>query len=84
MVSKVWNWNPTSVKLSCDPNFLFFSVESLTLTKMDRLTILQRIKIIKTYYKNDDSVTAKYSALREDYGVYNSPTRLEWLQILKG
>ena len=33
----------------------FLSVESLTLTKMDRLTITQRIKIIKTYCKNGDS-----------------------------
>ena len=32
------------------PTF-FFSVESLTLTKMDRLTITQCIKIINTYYK---------------------------------
>ena len=38
-------------------------VESLTLTKMDRLTITQRIKIIKTNYKNSDST---YRALRED------------------
>ena len=29
----------------------FFAVESVTLTKMDRLTITQRIKIFKTYYK---------------------------------
>ena len=45
-----------------------FSVESLTLTKMDRLTIKQRIKMIKTFYKNSDSITATYRALRGDYG----------------
>ena len=35
---------------------------------MDRLTITQRIKIIKTFYKNCHSVTATYRALRGDYG----------------
>ena len=38
---------------------------------MDRLTITQRIKIIKTYYKNGDSATATYRALRGDYGLHN-------------
>ena len=36
---------------------------------MDRLTIKQCIKMIKTYYKNDDS----YRALRGDYGLQNRP-----------
>ena len=63
--------------------------------KMDRLTITQRIKIIQTYFKNGDSATAAYRALREDYGLYNRPTmqtideivkkiEVEWLQILEG
>ena len=38
----------------------FFLVVSLTLKKMDCLTITQPIKIIKTYYKNGDSATATY------------------------
>ena len=38
---------------------------------MDRLTITERIKIIKTYYKNDDFATAMYCALRRDYGLHN-------------
>ena len=41
---------------------------------MDRLTITQRIKIIKTNYKNGDSETATYRALREDYGLHKRPT----------
>ena len=31
---------------------------------MDRLTISQRIKTIKTYHKNGDFATAMYRALR--------------------
>ena len=38
--------------------------------QIERLTITQRIKIIKTYNKNGDSATATYRALRGDYGVY--------------
>ena len=38
---------------------IFFLIE-----KIDPLTITQRIRIIKTYYKNGDSATA----LRGDYG----------------
>ena len=41
---------------------------------MDRLTINQCRKIIKTYYKNSDSETATYRALRGDYGLHNRPT----------
>ena len=51
----------------------FFSIESLLLTN-DRLTITKRIKIIKTYYKNGNSVTVTYRALRRDYGLHNRPT----------
>ena len=51
----------------------FFSVESLTLTTMDRLTITQSIKIIKTYFKNGESATAMYHSLREGYGLHNRP-----------
>ena len=49
------------------------TVSGLTLTKMDRLTITQR-KIIKTYYKYGDSVTATDCGLRGGYGLYNRPT----------
>ena len=41
---------------------------------MDRLTITQHIKIIKTYYKNDDSATATFHALKGDYGLHNRAT----------
>ena len=50
---------------------------------MDRLTITQRIKIIKTYYKNGDSVTATYHALRGDYGLHNRPTTQAIGKIVK-
>ena len=73
MVSKVWDWNSASVKLSGKTNFSLL-VENLTMTKMDHLTITQRIKIIKTYYKNGDSDTATYRALRGDYGLHNRST----------
>ena len=49
--------------------------------KMDRLTVTQRIKITKTYYKNGDSATATYRALGGDYGLHNRPTTL--LQLAK-
>ena len=42
--------------------------------KMERLTITQHIKMIKIYYKNDDSATATYRGLRGDYGLHNRPT----------
>ena len=50
---------------------------------MDRLTITQRIKIIKTYYKNGDSAIATYRALRGDYGLYNRPTTQAIGKIMK-
>ena len=52
-------------------NQFFFSVESL---KIYRLTIPQRIKIIKTYYKIGDSDTGTYRALRGNYGFYDQRT----------
>ena len=63
--------------------FFFFLVEILTLTKMDRLTITERMKIIKTYYKNDDSATATYHALRGDYVSDNRPTMQQISKIVK-
>ena len=41
---------------------------------MDGLTVTQRIRMIKTYYKNGGSETATYRALRGDYGLHNRPT----------
>ena len=41
---------------------------------MDRLVITQCIQIIKIYYKNGDSATTTYCALRGDYGLHNRPT----------
>ena len=42
---------------------------------MHCLTSTQCIKIIKTYYKNNDSTTVTYRALRRDYGLHNPSTR---------
>ena len=60
----------------CEPKlsnqFFFFSVESLTLTKMNCLTIKQCIKIIKTSNKNGDSAAVTYRALRGDYGLHKN------------
>ena len=50
---------------------------------MDRLTITQRIKIIKTYYKNCDSATATLRALRGDYGLHNRSTTKAIGKIVK-
>ena len=48
----------------------FFLVESLTLIKMDRFTITQRIKMIKTDYKIGNSATTAYHYLRGDYDLH--------------
>ena len=50
---------------------------------MDNITITQRIKIIKTYNKNNDSVTATYHAFRGDYGLHNRPTTPAISKIVK-
>ena len=50
---------------------------------MDRLTITQRIKIIKTYYKNGVSAIATYRALRGGYGLHNRPTTQAIAKIVK-
>ena len=50
---------------------------------MDHLTITQRIKMIKTYYKNGDSATATYRTLRGDYGLHNRPTTQAIGKIVK-
>ena len=50
---------------------------------MDPLTITQRIKVIKIYYKNGDSAAATYYALREDYDLYNRPTTQAIVKIVK-
>ena len=41
--------------------------------EMDRLSITQRIKMIKTYYKNGNSAKTTYRVLRGDYGLHNRP-----------
>ena len=50
---------------------------------MDRLTITQRIKIIKTYYKNGGLATATYRALKENYGLHNRATTQAIGKIVK-
>ena len=42
--------------------------------KIERLAVTQPIKIIKTHYKNYDSTTATYRAIRGDYGLHNRST----------
>ena len=51
--------------------------------KMDRLTITQPIKVIKTYYKYYDSVTATYLALKGDYELHTRPTTQAIGKIVK-
>ena len=50
---------------------------------MVRLTITQRIKTIKAYYKNGNSATATYRALRGDYGLHTRPTTKAIGKIVK-
>ena len=38
---------------------------------MDRFTIKQCIRMIKTYYKNGDYAAPTYCDLKGDYGLYN-------------
>ena len=51
--------------------------------KIGYLAITQRMRIIKTYYKNGDSVTATYCALRGDYDLHNRPTMQAIGKIVK-
>ena len=53
------------------------------MTKMDRLTITESIKLIKIYYKNGDSATATYRGLRGDYCLHNRPTTQAIGKIVK-
>lgn len=41
--------------------------------KMDRFSIAQRVNIVKTYYKNNDSVSNTHRALRKDFGRHGRP-----------
>ena len=50
--------------------------------KIDRLTTTQRIKMIKTRYKND-SATVTYRALRGNYGLHKRPTKQANGKIMK-
>ena len=50
---------------------------------MDRLTITQCMKLIKTYQKNGDYATATYRALRGYYGLHNWPTMQAIGKIVK-
>ena len=50
---------------------------------MDRLTITQHVKIIKTCYKNGDPTTVKYRVLRGDSGLHNRPTTQAIGKIVK-
>lgn len=48
-------------------------VECLPFEKMERYSIAQRINIVKTYYKNNDSPSETHRALRKDFGRHNRP-----------
>ena len=50
---------------------------------MDRLTVTQRRKIIKSYYENADSATATYHDITKDYGLHNRPTTQTVDEIVK-
>ena len=50
---------------------------------MDRLIIIQRLKIIRTYYKNGDSATSTYRALKGGYSLHNRPTTQAIDKIMK-
>ena len=50
---------------------------------MVSLTITQRIKMIRTYYKNGDSATATYRDIRGDYGLLNRSTTQAIGRIVK-
>lgn len=53
---------------------IIFLVEGLPFNNMDRLSTAERVKIVKTYYKNSDSVVSTFRALRADYGRHNRPS----------
>ena len=50
---------------------------------MDRLTITQCTKIIKTYFENGDPTAAMYHASRGDYGLRNRPPMQAIGEIVK-
>ena len=50
---------------------------------MERYTVIQRLEIIKIYYKNNESVRETFRALREIYGRHNRPTELAIRNLIK-
>ena len=50
---------------------------------MERYTVIQRLEIIKIYYKNNESVHETFRALCEIYGRYNRPTELAIRNLIK-
>lgn len=46
----------------------------MTFTNMDRFSIAQRVKIIQSYYRNNNSVVSVHRDLRSEYGLHNRPT----------
>ena len=51
--------------------------------KIDRLTIIQRLKMIKSCYKKGYSTTVTHRALRGDYGLRNRSTTQAIGKIVK-
>ena len=50
---------------------------------MKRFTVIQRLEIIKIYYKNNESIRETFRALREIYGRHNRPTELAIRNLIK-
>lgn len=50
---------------------------------MARLTKEELIFIVKTFYKNNESIVATFRALRERFGVHNRPTKQAISKIIK-
>ena len=94
-VSKVWDWNLTFVKVSCETNSLLFSWKS-DIDENGSFSYHTTHKNYQNLLQNiGDSDTATYPALRGDYGLHNRPTAQaigkivkkfeeKCLQILKG
>lgn len=75
MLSKVQCCIFTSVKFKCQTKHVM---------KMVHFTTAQRVKIVKTYYKNGDSkVFTCFRALNGGYCAHNRPTTQKIANILK-
>lgn len=58
-------------------------VEALPFTNMDRYTIEERVKVIKSHYKNGECFVSTFRALRGDFGRHNRPTQPTITNIIR-